>query len=342
MVIKNREGRLPADPITHTSAPTLKKWPAKSVTVFGPNAGGVKKTKTTLVIGSAMKACGRDVLLVCGDPGTGSLSFSLKEGGPHHVDHFPTAEDPDYAEALVASLSARNLDHALIDLGANVMLSAANSRTMRKALQDLRAMGHETYVVISITSGKAGLDNDAANFARQFGNIADVRLAIHGNARELEAKTYSHLTDIYPSFDVPEDDPAILRLIKDAGVTPFDWCQSAPVDFQMAAGLMAKNLIELANQPNILPMIDAHAVSQCLQTIAAKRPGIRYKNLEERWQVCDDVLRTNQDEIRALQRLRSQSEGDSDASLAKTNRDYRRAYEHAQAAQRQAKMDFPA
>lgn len=258
------------------------------------------------------------------------------------MDHFPTVEDPDYAEALVASLSARNLDHALIDLGANVMLSAANSRTMRKAFQDLRAMGHETYVVISITSGKAGLDNDAANFARQFGNIADVRLAFHGNARELEEKTYSHLTDIYPSFDVPEDDLAILRLINDAGVTPFDWCQSAPKGFQMAAGIMATNLIKLASQPNILPMIDAHAVSQCLRPIAAKHPKITYNDLTQRWQVCDDVLGANQAEILALRRLRSQSDGDSDAALAKATRDYLGAYEHAQAVKRQAKKDFPA
>ncbi|MGY6550357.1 MAG: hypothetical protein ACXIT4_00490 [Erythrobacter sp.] len=342
MVIKDREQPVPVHPIPYTSFPTPKKWPTKTVTIFGPNAGGVKKTKTTLVIASVMKASGRDVLFICGDPGTGSLNESLQVGGPHHVDFFPRGEDPKYAEALVERLSELNLDHAFIDLGANVMLDAATSRTMLKALRDLRALGHETYVVISLDSGKGGLDGDAGNFARQFANTADVRLAFHGNTRHLEAGKFFQLTAIYPSFDVPNDDLAVLRLINDARVTPFDWCQSAPVDFQMAAGLMAKNLIELANQPDILPMIDAQAVSQCLKPIAAQRPQIRYKTLEQRWQVCDDVLRENQDEILALQRLRSQSEEDSDASLAETTRDYLRAYNHAQAAKRQAEKKFPA
>lgn len=78
MVMQNDENTVPDHPIPNASPVAPKRCPTKSVTVVGPNGGGVKKTKTTLVIGSAMKACGRDVLFLCGDPGIGSLSQSLR------------------------------------------------------------------------------------------------------------------------------------------------------------------------------------------------------------------------------------------------------------------------
>lgn len=226
-----------------TPVPALPPKPKRrkrKIIVIGPNGGGVRKTKTALVFGSVAAAAGCTVIYVCGDRGIGSLSASLKEGGPNRVELLPDEESGNYAETLLAIAEEADADVIIIDLGANEMLNSKSRRTVRAALRQLKVLGHDTFVVLSLVPGKVGLEDDAANFARQMSKDAEVLLAFHSRDEGSDLTKFGELKGDYPTVDVATDQLAILELITAAGVTPFDWCSAHPAGFATAAAWIAR------------------------------------------------------------------------------------------------------
>lgn len=260
------------------------------VIVVGPNGGGVRKTKTSLAIGSVATAAGSKVLYVCADRGIGSLSASLKEGGHNHVEMLPDEETSNYSETLLAIAKQVGADVIIIDLGANEMLNSKSRRTIRAAMRQLNALGHQTFTVISLVHGKVGLDDDASNFARQMSRDGEILLAFHGVDEGGDFSQFQELRGDYTSVDVPNDQPAILAMITSAGVTPFDWCSVPTPGFEMAAALTAHNLCELARQPGMADLVNGLSAIPVLSDLAKKRPTQTYSNLTRRWQVSDECL----------------------------------------------------
>ena len=261
-----------------TQSPRLPDDEKIRVIVVGPNGGGVRKTKTSLAIGSVATAAGSKVLYVCADPGIGSLSASLREGGPNHVEMLPDEETSNYAETLLAIAAEVGADVIIIDLGANEMLNSKSRRTIRAAMRQLKALGHLTFTVISLVHGKVGLDDDASNFARQMSKEGEVILAFHGVDEGGDFSQFQELRDDYISVDVPSDQTAILAMITSAGVTQFDWCSEPKPGFELAAAWTADNLLELARQPGMANLVNGPSAIPILSDLAKKRPRPTYVN----------------------------------------------------------------
>lgn len=286
--------------------PEASKRRKLKVIVIGPNGGGVRKTKTALVLGSVATAAGYTVIYVCGDRGIGSLSSSLKTGGPNRVELLPDEETNTYAASLLALCEVENADLIIIDLGANEMLNSKSRRTLREALRQLKNLGHETYVVLSLVPNKVGLHNDAANFARQMSRDAEIVIAFHGRDEGADLSCYEELKQDYRSVEIPADQLGVLGLIANAGVTPFDWCAAPEPGFELAAAWTAQNLLKVAGQSSMARMLDAHLAVPVLSKLAQKNPAATYQNRTSRWQVCDACLTADAREItsqRAILRL---------------------------------------
>ena len=272
--------------LASTPAPVLPPKPKKKrkikVFVIGPNGGGVRKTKTALAIGSVATAVGSIVIYVCADRGIGSLSASLKEGGPNRVELLPEEETGTYADILIAMADESDAEVVIIDLGANEMLNAKSRRTVRAALRQLKALGHDTYVILSLVPNKVGLDDDATNFARQMSKDAEVILAFHGRDEGGELAAFDELKDDYSSVEVATDQLGILGLISAAGVTPFDWCSAPPAGFELAAAWTAHNLMHLAQQPIMGAVLAANLAVPALSELAKGRPIPFYSSRNSR------------------------------------------------------------
>ncbi|MBN8818393.1 MAG: ATP-binding protein [Sphingomonas sp.] len=313
--IKTIAGEQNATPQMH-DAKKLK------VIVIGPNDGGVRKTKTALLLGSIAKASGLTTMFVCADSGIGSLSASLKLGGPNPVELFERKEMPDYAAVLVAQAREHKADVVVIDLGANEMLNSASRRTLRAALPALRTLGHETHVILSVIPQKVGLEEDASQFARRMESCATISLAVHGADQDGELSKFRELMADYQHFHVSSDHGAILHLTSKAGVTPFDWVLAPPSQFTMAAGLMAHNLLKLAKQGTMMQMFgSAQAIGE-LEKLARSRPHNFYTNRNAEWQVHDDALAADEAEIQANHRLLALSDDAADIALVPAARAY--------------------
>ena len=297
-----------------TPVPALPPKPKRrkrKIIVIGPNGGGVRKTKTALVFGSVAAAAGCTVIYVCGDRGIGSLSASLKEGGPNRVELLPDEESGNYAETLLAIAEEADADVIIIDLGANEMLNSKSRRTVRAALRQLKVLGHDTFVVLSLVPGKVGLEDDAANFARQMSKDAEVLLAFHSRDEGSDLTKFGELKGDYPTVDVATDQLAILELITAAGVTPFDWCSAHPAGFATAAAWIARNLLQLAQQPIMADIVYGDRAVPVLAPLAKNRPQRFYTGRNAKWQVRDEVLAADSTEIaaeHALKRLTSNSD----------------------------------
>lgn len=305
--------------LSSTPSPRLPDDEKIRVIVVGPNGGGVRKTKTSLVIGSVATAAGSKVLYVCADRGIGSLSASLREGGPNHVEMLPDEETSNYAETLLAIANEVGADVIIIDLGANEMLNSKSRRTIRAAMRQLKALGHQTFTVISLVHCKVGLDDDASNFARQMAREGEVVLAFHGVDEGGDFSRFQELRDDYISVDVPSDELGILAMITSAGVTPFDWCSEPKPGLELAAAWTADNLLELARQPGMANLVNGPSAIQVLSDLAKKRPRPTYRNRNSRWQVSDQCLSAAACEItarHALLRLDPQSPEVADAARA--------------------------
>lgn len=307
------------------------------VIVIGPNGGGVRKTKTALTIGSVAKAAGLIVLYVCADRGIGSLSASLMEGGPNQVELLPEEEVGNYADALIELAADANADVIIIDLGANEMLNSKSRRTIRAALRQLKALGHDTFALLSLVSGKVGLDDDAANFARQMSNRAQVVLALHGEDEDVDLSEFAELREDYPSITVFTDQLGILGLITSAGITPFDWCVSHVPGFEIAAAWTADNLLQLAKQPAMIALAQSDLAVPVLSKLATDRPVRSYTGRNNKWQVTNECLEADESEIitrSALTRLAPEAD---DASVLTAARAFMAAARTAKAAQTASK-----
>lgn len=323
-------------------APVLPPEPNKKrklkVIVIGPNGGGVRKTKTGLVIGSVAIAAGLIVIFVCADRGIGSLSASLKEGGPNRVELLPDEETGTYADVLIAIADEADADVIIIDLGANEMLNGKSRRTVRAALRQMRALGHDTFVVLSLVPGKVGLEDDAANFARQMSREAEVVLALHGQDEGGDFSKFEELTADYPSIDVPTDQLGILGLITAAGVTPFDWSAARISGFEMAAAWTAHNLLQLAEQPVMIDIARSDLAVPVLAELSKGRPVSFYIGRNSKWQVSNGCLAADALEIAALRALKTLTVDVDDTTLIVAARTFIRAVTAVNAAGRAAKL----
>ncbi len=330
-------------PLASTPATVLPPKPKKKrkikVIVIGPNGGGVRKTKTAVTIGSVATAAGCIVIYVCADRGIGSLSASLKEGGPNQVELLPDEETGTYADVLIAMADESDAEVIIIDLGANEMLNAKSRRTVRAALRQLKALGHDTFVVLSLVPNKVGLDDDAANFARQMSKDAEVVLAFHGRDEGGELAVFDELKDDYPSFEVSSDQPGILGLISAAGVTPFNWCSTPDTGFELAAALAAHNLMQLALQPVISRIADSERAVPVLHELAKGCPSPVYQNRNSKWQVRNECLAADAREIVSRRALMGLAHDADDAVVLTAARAFIVAAAGAKAAHRQAKLD---
>lgn len=322
-------------------APALPPKPKKrklKCIVIGPNGGGVRKTKSALAIGSIATAAGQVVIYVCADRGIGSLSASLKEGGPNRVEHLPDEETGNYADTLIALAGEADADVIIIDLGANEMLNSKSRRTVRAALRQMKALGHDTFAVLSLVPGKVGLDDDAVNFARQMSKEAQVVLALHGQDEGGDLSKFDELKDDYPSIAVSTDQLGILEMITRAGVTPFDWCAAPAPGFELAAAWVAHNLMQLAQQPPMIELARGDLAVPVLSSLAQDHPVPFYRGRNNKWQVTNECLTADAREIttqRALMRLASDAD---DASVAIAARAFIAAASEAKAAHRAAKL----
>lgn len=273
------------------------------IAVVGPNGGGVRKTKSTLAVGSVAAAAGLKVLYVCADRGIGSLSSSLKTGGSNRVELLPDEETANYAATLLEVAIQHGADLVLIDLGANEMLNSKSRRTIKAALRQLKALGHDTYVILSLVPNKVGLDDDANHFARQMSNVAEIVLAIHGRDEGGELTVFDELKEDYAWVEVPTDQLAVLGLISADGVTPYDWCSSPPPGFEMAAAWTAHNLMRLASQPSMIAICKGDRAVPVLADLAKDRPVTFYHNRNSKWQVTNECLAADAREIIAQRDL---------------------------------------
>lgn len=285
-------------------SPKPKKRKLKII-VIGPNGGGVRKTKTALAIGSVATAAGCVVIYVCADRGIGSLSASLKVGGPSRVELLPDEETGTYAETLLAIAEEDNADVIIIDLGANEMLNSKSRRTVRAALHQLKALGHDTFVVLSLVPGKVGLDDDATNFARPMSKDAEIVLALHGGDEGSDLAKFNELKDDYAAIEVPTDQLAILELISAAGITPLDWCSAPPSGFELAAAWTADNLMQLAQEPAMSDLVGADRAIPVLAKLAQGRPWPFYIGRNSKWQVRNETLAADAHEIATQRALTS-------------------------------------
>ncbi|WP_296721979.1 ATP-binding protein [Erythrobacter sp.] len=293
--------------LASTSAPTLPPKPKKKrklkVIIIGPNGGGVRKTKTALAIGSVATAAGLVVIYVCADRGIGSLSTSLKVGGPNRVELLPDEETGNYADTLIALADEAGADVIIIDLGANEMLNSKSRRTVRAALRQMRALGHDTFAVLSLVPGKVGLEDDAANFARQISKEAEVLVAVHGQDEGCDLSKFDELRHDFPSIAVLTDQLAILSLITAAGVTPFDWCAKPVAGFELAAAWTAHNLMELAKQPGMVYLVHGDLAVPVLAALARGRLVPSYSGRNLKWQVSNECLVADAREITSQRNL---------------------------------------
>ncbi|WP_394269556.1 ATP-binding protein [Qipengyuania sp.] len=318
--------------------PSAHKKRKLKVILIGPNGGGVRKTKTALVIGSVAAAAGSTVIYVCADRGIGSLSASLKEGGPNRVELLPDEETGTYAETLMAIAEEDDADVIIIDLGANEMLNSKSRRTVRAALRQLKALGHDALVVLSLVAGKVGLDEDASNFARQMSKDAEVILAFHGRDEGSDFTKFDELKEDYASVEVAADQLAILGLITAAGVTPFDWCSAPPGGFAMAAAWTAHNLLQLAQQPVMADLVSADLAVPVLATLASGRPQRFYIGRNAKWQVRDEALAADAVEIMAERVMKRLTSSADDATVLAAARAFIDASTAREAAYRVAKL----
>lgn len=324
-----------------TPAPELPPKPKKrrrKIIVIGPNGGGVRKTKTALAIGSVATAAGCIVIYVCADRGIGSLSASLKAGGPNRVELLPDEETGTYAETLLAMAEEDDADIIIIDLGANEMLNSKSRRTVRAALRQLKALGHDTSVVLSLVPGKVGLDDDATNFARQMSKDAEVTLAFHGRDEGGDLAKFDELREDYASVEIPTDQLAILGLITAAGITPFDWCSAPTSGFTMAAAWTAHNLLQLAQQPIMVDLVSGNLAVPVLATLAKGRPEPFYIGRNAKWQVRDEALAADAVEIMAERVLKRLTRSADDATVLAAARAFIDASAARRAAYRVAKL----
>lgn len=322
-------------------APVLPPRPRKrklKIIVIGPNGGGVRKTKTALAIGGVATAAGFLVIYVCGDRGIGSLSASLKEGGPNRVELLPDEETGTYAETLIALAEADDADIIIIDLGANEMLNSKSRRTVRAALRQMKALGHDTIVVLSLVPGKVGLDEDAANFARQMSKEAEVVLALHGQDEGSDLSKFEELRGDYASIEVPTDQLGILGLITAAGVTPFDWCVARASGFELAAAWTAHNLMQLAKQPVMIDIARGDLAVSVLADLAKGRPIPFYNGRNSKWQVSNECLAADSREITAQRGLIGLPTDADDGAVLVAARAFIGAAAAAKAAHRAARL----
>lgn len=322
--------------------PVLPPEPRKKrklkVVVTGPNGGGVRKTKTALAIGSVAAAGGLTVVYVCADRGIGSLQVSLKEGGPNRVEYLPEQETDTYADTLLAIADEADAGVIIIDLGANEMLNAKSRRTVRPALRQMKALGHDTFVVVSLVPGKVGLDEDAATFARQMSKDADIVLALHGQDEGGDLSQFEELIGDYPSVTMPSDQLGILQLIAAAGVTPFDWCSMRVDGFQLAAAWTAHNLLQLAQQPMMTSIAGGDLAVPVLADFSKGRPRPFYTGRNSRWQVTDACLAADAREITTKWTLLGLPAAAGDDAVLAAARAFIAAATAAQAAHQKAKL----
>lgn len=326
--------------LASTPIPVLPPKPRKKrklkVAVFGPSGGGIRKTKSALAFGSVAAAAGSEVIYVCADRGIGSLSSSLRAGGPHHVELLPEDESPDYATTLLALAENHGADLVIIDLGGNEMLNSKSRRTIKAALRQLKALGHDTYVVLSLVPNKVGLDDDASHFARTMSAVAQVVLAIHGRDEGGELAAFDELKDDYASVEVPTDQLGILGLIATAGVTPYDWCAAPRPGFGIAAAWTAHNLMLLAQQPIMAEIVEGELAVPVLDRLAQRRPVLFYRGRNNSWQVRDDCLAADANEIAAQRRLLGLPHDAADDAVLTAARAFIAAATTAKAAHRAA------
>lgn len=322
-------------------APDLPPKPKKrrklKIIVIGPNGGGVRKTKTALAIGSVAAAAGMVVIYICADRGIGSLSASLKVGGTARVEHLPEEETGNYADTLISLADEASADVIIIDLGANEMLNGKSRRTVRAALRQLKALGHDTFAVLSLVSGKVGLEDDASNFARQISKEAEVVLAIHGRDEDSDLSKFNELMSDYRSIEVASDQPAILGMITDAGVTPFDWCARPESGFETAAAWMAHNLMALAKQSAMDDLVHGSNAVVVLADLAKRRVVPFYKDRNLKWQVTNECLIADACEITAQRNLLRLTLDTDDSTVLKAARAFIAAANAASKAYRAAK-----
>lgn len=323
-------------------APVLPPKPRKkrklTTIVIGPNGGGARKTKTALAIGSVATAAGLTVIYVCADRGIGSLSASLKEGGPNRVELLPDEETGTYGDTLIAIADEADADIIIIDLGANEMLNSKSRRTVRAALRQMKALGHDTFVVLSLVPGKVGLDDDAANFARQMSKDAEIVLALHGQDEGSDLSKFDELRNDYASIVVPTDQLGILGLITAAGVTPFDWCVARPSGFELAAAWTAHNLMQLAQQPCMIDIAHGDLAVPVLTDLAKGRPVPFYTGRNNKWQVTNECLAADAREITAERTLLRLAPDAEDAAVLAAARAFIVAATAAKAAHRAAEL----
>lgn len=291
----------------------------------GPNGGGIRKTKEALMLGSILEAAGRRVLYVCADRGIGSLSASLRVGGPYRVEFLPEEQTADYADTLEKIAKEDGYDAIVIDPGANEMLNGSSRRTITQAMRDCGDRGHNVFVCLSLVAGKTGLEDDAVNYARQMAPRAKVMLALHGAETGVDFSPFQELIDIHDCVTIREDQPAILNLIAAAQTTPFDWCRQTGDEFTLARRWMAHNLLCLAREPAMSKIVDTSKAIPVLEALAANRPSPTYENRILPWQVKDEVLDADARHIRARTALEAMSLDASDAELASAARNYLRA-----------------
>lgn len=313
---------------THLSSQGTVEMPENgkfSLILGGPNGGGIRKTKQALMLGSILEAAGRRVLYVCADRGIGSLSASLRVGGPYRVEFLPEKQTSDYADTLEKIAKEDGYDAIIIDPGANEMLNGSSRRTITEAMRDCGDRGHNVLVWLSLVAGKIGLDDDAVNYARQMAPRAKVMLALHGAETGIDFSPFQDLIDIHDRVTIHEDQPAILNLIAAAKTTPFDWCRQSGDEFTLARRWMAHNLLSLAREPAMSKIVDTSKAIPVLEELAANRPSPTYGNRIFRWQVKDEVLDADSRQIRACSALERMSMEASDAELANAARNYLRA-----------------
>lgn len=253
------------------------------------------------------------------------------------VEFLPEEETADFASALENIAKEHGCTHVIIDPGANEMLNAASRRTIIKAMRDFREGGHSPFVVLSLVSGKVGLEDDAVNYARQMAPRAEVMLALHGAENGVDFSPFEELIESHDCVTIREDQPAILSLVTAAKTTPFDWCQQGGDQYTLARRWMAYNLLCLAREPAMSKIVNTSKAIPVLKALSSNRPSPTYENRIHQWQVKDEVLSADATQIRACTALEGMSPDMSDAVLADAARNYLRATQARLEAQNAAK-----